>query len=200
MISKASLVIFLHGIGASGAQLMPLADGWRDGLPRARFVAPHAPFHSSYGTGHQWFSVDGSELRPDRIHSIRQAFDDLIDEIVQREGFSDQLDRVAFAGVSQGAIMGLDAVATGRWPVGAIVAFSGLLPPLPISATNHDTKVLLIHGQEDRTIPATASTLAASRLKAAGFAVELSLLPRAGHTISEAGARLALQFLQKAFR
>jgi phospholipase/carboxylesterase len=199
MTPKPILVIFLHGIGASGAQLMPLAGAWRDGLPTEWFTAPDAPFHSSYGTGHTWFSVDGSELRPDRIHTIRQAFDALIHDVVQRAEFANDLDRVAFVGVSQGAIMGLDGVASGRWPIGAMVSFAGLLPPFPIAAASQPTPILLVHGQDDRTIPPIASTVAASRLRAAGFDVGLNLLPSAGHTVSPEGAQIALGFLQKAF-
>ena len=37
------------------------------------------------------------------------------------------LVRIAFVGVSQGAIVALDAVASGRWKVGARVSFAGLL-------------------------------------------------------------------------
>jgi predicted esterase len=130
MTPEPVLVISLHGIGASGAQLMPLAGGWRGGLSTARVAAPDGPVHSSYG-GHRWFGVDGSELRPDRINAIRQAFDDVIHKIVQREDFAEDLDRVTMVGASQGAIMGLDAAASGRWPVKALVSFSGLLPPFP---------------------------------------------------------------------
>jgi phospholipase/carboxylesterase len=39
--------------------------------------------------------------------------------------------------------------------------------------------------------------MAATQLRAAGFQVELEVLPRLGHTISPAGADLALGFLQK---
>lgn len=34
---EKSLVIFLHGTGASGARLMPLASSWRSRLAAARF-------------------------------------------------------------------------------------------------------------------------------------------------------------------
>jgi len=47
------LVIFLHGIGASGGQLMPLAKSWRVSLPKTRIAAPDAPLH--HWRGHQWF-------------------------------------------------------------------------------------------------------------------------------------------------
>lgn len=35
-----ALVIFLHGVGSSGASLAPLARVWADVLPNAAFAAP----------------------------------------------------------------------------------------------------------------------------------------------------------------
>ncbi|MBX4900116.1 prolyl oligopeptidase family serine peptidase [Sinorhizobium sp. B11] len=195
MLSRDHLVIFLHGIGASGAQLMPLASSWRSSLPNTRFAAPDAPMHHRYG--HQWFSTEGNPLDPAKIAAAREAFDGLINDVIRREGFADAPDRIAFVGVSQGAIVALDAVASGRWRVGALVSFAGLLPPQPISPTSKDTPILLVHGQADTTIPAAASTLAAAQLGATGFAVELDVEPGVGHTISSAGAAKALSFLKK---
>lgn len=189
------LIVFLHGIGASGAQLMPLASSWRASLPGARFTAPDAPFH--HPRGHEWFAMDGSQLRPDRIQAVRDAFDEVVNKTISREGFDGAHDRIAFVGVSQGAIVGLDAVASGRWQIGALVCFAGLLPPIPISPKSSKTPILLVHGQQDGTIPAMASTVAASQLKGAGFQVELDLLPGVGHTVSADGAERALGFLRK---
>jgi phospholipase/carboxylesterase len=195
MATNTSLVIFLHGIGASGAQLMPLASSWRPSLPNTRFAAPDAPLH--HWRGHQWFSTDGNPLDPARIQAAREAFDNLIKDIVHREGFENAQDRVAFVGVSQGAIVALDAVASGRWQIGALVAFSGLLPTPPISRSSRNTPVLLIHGENDTTIPPMASRLAAAQLGAVGFQVELDVERGTGHTISGAGAEKALSFLKK---
>jgi phospholipase/carboxylesterase len=107
------LVIFFHGIGASGTSMTPIGRSWKSALTETRFVTPDAPFRHRSG-GRQWFRVDDQVLRPDRIRTARQLFDDLVGKIVKREGFEEQLDRVAFVGVSQGAIMALDAVASGR--------------------------------------------------------------------------------------
>jgi hypothetical protein len=41
---------------------------------------------------------------------------------IEKHGFAGRFDRIAFFGVSQGAIMALDAVASGRWPVRAAAA------------------------------------------------------------------------------
>jgi phospholipase/carboxylesterase len=176
---------------------MPLSASWRTALPDTGFVAPDAPFHSAYG--HRWFAVDGDQLRPDRIKEVRAAFDRTVSKVVDHEGFGNAIERVAFVGVSQGAIVGLDAVASGRWKVGALVSFAGLLPPGPISDKSRSTPVLLIHGQADQLIPAFASTLAEAQLEAAGFEVVLDVEPGVGHTISPGGAQKALAFLKKTF-
>ncbi|MBY3495304.1 prolyl oligopeptidase family serine peptidase [Rhizobium laguerreae] len=195
MPSKSSLVIFLHGIGASGAQLMPLAASWRASLPNTRFAAPDAPLPHRYG--HQWFIAEGNPLDPTRIRTAREAFDGLMNDVVRAEGFADAHARIAFVGLSQGSIVALDAVASGRWRIGALVSFAGLLPPQQISSASRDTPVLLVHGQRDTTIPAIASRLADAQLGAAGFKVELKIEPGVGHTISSSGAERALTFLKQ---
>ncbi|MDF0663657.1 MULTISPECIES: prolyl oligopeptidase family serine peptidase [unclassified Rhizobium] len=182
-------------MGASGAQLTPLASGWRACLPGTRFVAPDAPMHHRYG--HQWFSTEGNPLDPERIQSAREAFDELINRAVRHEGFADAHDRVSFVGISQGAIVALDAVASGRWKVGALVSFSGLLAPQPVSPGSNSTPVLLVHGENDATIPPMASRLAAAQLGTAGFKVELDVERGIGHTVSSAGSQKALSFLKK---
>lgn len=194
MSASSSLIIFFHGIGASGTQLMPLATDWRERLTGARFEAPDAPFSHPYG--HQWFRVDANPMAADNIRCARDGFDRTVAEIIKRHDFNDRHARVAFVGVSQGAIVALDAVATGRWQVGALVSFAGLLAPMPISHQSKQTKVLLVHGKDDRTIPSMASSMAAGQLKRAGFAVDLEIMPAVGHTIAPAGAERALHFLQ----
>lgn len=190
------LIIFFHGIRGRGDQFASIGRSWEKSFVNTSFAYPDAPFpHRS--RGRQWFTVDDQVMRPDRIQEARQAFDDLVTDIVQREGFEGKLDNVAFVAVSQGAIMALDAVATGRWKVGALVSFAGMLP-LAISSSSN-TRILLIHGQADRTIPSAASVVASTQLKAAGFDVAVRLFPDLGHTISSAGAHEASVFLRNHF-
>lgn len=124
--NEPSLVILFHGIGSSGAQMRPLASSWQPSLPDTRFESPDAPFQRSSAPGHLWFHIDGNQLRPDRLTETRSAFDKTVREIVDREGYANALPRVAFVGVSQGAIVSLDAISSGRWNVGAAIAYSGL--------------------------------------------------------------------------
>jgi hypothetical protein len=94
-LSDKTLIVFLHGIGDSGAQLMPLASSWRASLPNTSFVAPDARMHHRYGL--QWFSTEGNPHDPERTESAREAFDGLVKDVVRREGFADAHDRIAFA-------------------------------------------------------------------------------------------------------
>jgi phospholipase/carboxylesterase len=196
-IAANSLVIMLHGVGSSGNDLAPLANAWKSSLPGAVFVSPNAPAPSSFGSGYQWFSVAGvtEENRSERIAGARASFDELVTSIIADNGLAKKLDRVAFVGFSQGTIMALDAVASGRWPVGAVVGFSGrLASPLPLQPAL-ETPILLVHGSADPVIPAHESTKAAVTLQTLGLGVETVLLPGVPHTISAEGAARAGNFL-----
>ncbi len=193
-----SLVILLHGVGSDGANLDPLGEALQGFLPGARFVAPDAPFpFDGGGAGRQWFSVvgvnDGNRAR--RIVEARDGFDRVVGHEIGRAGFAGRLERVAFFGFSQGAILSLDALVDGRWPVAAVVAASGRLAtpvgPKPASAT----PVLIIHGERDEVISAAEAERAKRALEGAGFAVEAQVYPGLGHGVSPEGLEAAGAFL-----
>lgn len=198
----SSLVILLHGVGSRGADLAPLADLWRDSLSDTAFAAPDAPFAFDQGaTGRQWFSVRGvtESNRPARVTDARAAFDATVATAIAEAGLAGRPERVAFVGFSQGAIMALDALASGRWPLDAVVALAGRLaapPPLTPSLT---TPTLLIHGAADSVIPAAESAIAERQLRDLGVTVTRKVLPGVGHTIAPEGAALAAAFLAGSF-
>lgn len=197
--TETCLVILLHGVGASGKDLAPLARNWQTQLPGTIYASPDAPEPSSFGSGYQWFSVEGvtEGNRAERIAKARAGFDSTLKAIIDSHGFADRLDKVALVGFSQGTIMALDALASGRWPVGAVVGFSGrLASPLPFNPSP-ETPVLLIHGSADPVIPAAETEKAAAVLTALGVDVKTLVIPGLGHTISAEGADLAGEFLAK---
>src|ERR1044072_4176167 len=52
------LVVFLHGYGADGNDLIGLGRGWGRGLPPAAFVSPDAPEACGMAPmGRQWFNL-----------------------------------------------------------------------------------------------------------------------------------------------
>ncbi|KOC91567.1 alpha/beta hydrolase [Winslowiella iniecta] len=192
-----SLIIMLHGVGSNGDDLAGLGSHWAPALSGAAFASPDAPYHFEHGAGYQWFSLNGvtAQNRPARVAEAREAFDDTLRSIVDAHQMSDQLNRVVLVGFSQGSIMALDALATGRWPVAAVVAFSGrLASPEPFTPATQ-TPALLIHGHADTVIPWAESESAALRLIAAGVQVKTQFEPATGHTISGQGAQTAVKFI-----
>src|SRR5215470_509243 len=56
------LVVFLHGYGADGNDLIELGRAWQAAMPDAAFVSPHAPEPCGQApTGRQWFSLTFSD-------------------------------------------------------------------------------------------------------------------------------------------
>ena len=196
-----SLVILLHGVGAMGADLAPLGRLWGDQLPDTAFAWPDAPYPSDFSGGRQWFSVANvtPDNRPGRILAARPAFDAVLSGIIALNGLSGRPERVVLAGFSQGTIMALDAVASGRWPVAAVLGFSGrLATPEPL-APAADTRLFLAHGLADPVIPAAETEQAAARLSGMGLDVETSFEDGLGHGISPGSAARAGAILRDLF-
>lgn len=196
-----SLVILLHGVGSRGADLTPLGQSLRASLPDAVFAAPDAPhLFDQGGPGRQWFSVSGvtAANRSARIVDARPTFDETLDRVLEENDFGGALDRVALVGFSQGSIMALDALASGRWPVKAIVAFVGrLASPDPLTPCL-STRTFLIHGEADPVISAAETLSAEARLRELQLNVQSHILANLGHAISPDGADLASAFLKDA--
>ncbi|MBV9289746.1 MAG: dienelactone hydrolase family protein [Hyphomicrobiales bacterium] len=195
-----SLVILLHGVGASGADLAPLSEVLRPFLPDAACVSPAAPNpFDADPSRRQWFSIvavdDGN--RVERVAAARAGFDRVVAHEIEKAGLGGRLGRVAFFGFSQGAIMALDALADGRWPAAAVVAASGRLVLAPGPKAAKATPVLLLHGDRDDVVPAAETPRAERLLKAAGFAVEAHVHPGLGHSVSYEGLQAAGKFLAR---
>ncbi|WP_158781127.1 alpha/beta hydrolase [Pantoea sp. BAV 3049] len=193
------VVILLHGVGSNGDDLAGLGTHWSGDLPGVSFASPDAPFRFEHGPGYQWFSVAGvtPANRAQRVEEARDAFDAELNAILTEHQMQDQLDKVVLVGFSQGSIMGLDAVISGRWPVAGLVAFSGrLASPAPYSVAK-ETPVMIIHGMADSVIPYAESEIAAEKLRELGVVVSTQFAPSVGHTISAQGARSAAEFIGK---
>ena len=59
----SQLVVFLHGYGADGNDLIELGRQWRVLMPEAAFVSPHAEPAPGAPMGRQWFAL--SNRSPD---------------------------------------------------------------------------------------------------------------------------------------
>ena len=188
----------MKSLVSRGADIASLGGIWQKHLPETVFAAPDGPFpFDQGGPGRQWFSIAGVTVdnRPQRVLEAREAFDHTIAGILGEHGFERNLERVALVGFSQGSIMALDSLASGRWPVAAVVAFAGrLAPPDPLTPSLN-TRLLLVHGTNDGVIPPQESEWAEGRLAKAGVAVERRMIANLGHSISPEAAQLAQNYL-----
>jgi phospholipase/carboxylesterase len=197
------LVIFLHGYGADGNDLIGLGREWARFLPNAAFVSPHAPEALPGGMlgGRQWF---GLTMRSEREweEGVVKA-QPVLEAFVTSEASRMQLSMgaVALAGFSQGTMMALQVGLRLAEPVAAIVGFSGHLAGASRLAAEVKSKppVLLIHGSDDEVIPVPAIHHARTALAAAGVPVQWQIRPGLGHGIDPEGLLAAGLFLRASF-
>lgn len=194
------LVIFLHGVGADGNDLLSLGEFFD--LPDTHYVSPHAPQPFDMAPfGHQWFSL--LDRSPAALLTGAQSaapwLDDFIDAQMAR--FKLTPADVALVGFSQGTMMALYAGLRRAEPLAGIVGFSGALiaPELLGADIKSRPPVCLIHGQEDAVVPFGALAQAEGALRAANVKVEAHTRPMLGHGIDEKGLQLATAFLKKQF-
>jgi phospholipase/carboxylesterase len=198
-----SAVIFVHGYGADGGDLLGLADPLAPHLPDTAFHAPDAPQPCSGNPfGFQWFPIpwlDGSTEEAAR-QGLAQAADDLnayVDGVLEAEGLAP--DRLALVGFSQGSMMSLHIAPRRDKALAAVVAFSGrlLAPELLAKEARVKPPVLLLHGDADPMVPFDDMGLAGDALVSAGFDTYAHVMRGTGHGIAPDGLSAALQFLKR---
>ncbi len=196
-----SVVVFLHGYGADGADLLGLAEPLAPHLPRTRFLAPNAPERSAANPmGYQWFPIpwlDGSPEAIARASAERSyaLLDGWLDALAG-EGIGPE--RTILVGFSQGTMMALHVGLRRKAALAGIVGFSGrLLAPerLPAEIVTRPP-VLLIHGDQDPMVPYASLAEAATALEAAGVQVRTHVSRGVGHGIAPDGLGLALSFIR----
>lgn len=195
-------VVFLHGYGADGADLLGLADPLSPHLPGTAFYAPDAPERSVNNPfGYQWFPIpwlDGSteaQAQESMARSVT-ALNRFLDKVLADEGIA--ANRLAVVGFSQGTMMALHVLPRRDEAVAGIVGFSGrlLAPEKLASEARVKPPVLLIHGDADPVVPFADMSVAGQALQAAGFDVYGHVMKGTGHGISPDGLSVALAFLK----
>ncbi len=198
-----SIVVFLHGYGANGADLLGIADVLMEHLPDTLFVAPDAPETiPMMPMGLQWFPIpwiDGSS-EEESERGLMAAADDLnafLDALMVDEDVLPE--QVVLFGFSQGTMMSLHVAPRREDPVAGIVAFSGrlLAPELLKDEVVSRPPVLLVHGDADNVVPPQSLPEAAEALQAAGWQdVYAHIMKGTAHGIAPDGLSVALAFMR----
>lgn len=194
------LVIFLHGYGANGEDLIGLAGPWARELPDVQFVSPNAP-ESVPGApgGYQWFPLtrlDPSETErgTKQAAPVLQSF---IEGEMKRYGLTPA--DVALVGFSQGTMMALHVGLRQEQPFAGILGFSGALAGREGLKGEIASKppVMLIHGDQDQVLPLGFMFDACEGLVEAGHGAQWHISPGVPHGIGPDGMELGAHFLRK---
>ena len=203
-----ALVVFVHGYGADGNDLIEIGRDWQELLPQAAFVSPHAPRPCGQAPmGREWFPLTfrSPTERWDGCTMAAPALDAFLDAELARH----QLPPAALAlvGFSQGTMMSLHVGLRRAAPPAAIVGYSGML----ILQGDTDVEgykplirarppILLIHGDRDELIPVDALFHSTQALAALEVPVEWHISAGIGHGIDPEGLRQGGDFLARRFR
>jgi len=205
----SALVVFLHGYGADGNDLIEIGRQWRALLPNAAFVAPNAPERCPGAPmGRQWFALanrppddpSGAAERWSGAVKARGAIDAFLDAELERFGLDDS--KLALVGFSQGTMMALHVGLRRPLAPAAILGYSGMLvgPERLGEAKARDKRgapppVLMIHGDQDPLIPIDAMFMAGDALAAADIPTQWHVSFGVGHGIDAGGLRQGGQFV-----
>ncbi|MBW6507176.1 MAG: prolyl oligopeptidase family serine peptidase [Rhodobacteraceae bacterium] len=201
-----SAVVFLHGYGADGADLLGLADPLAPHLPDTLFVAPDAPEPCAGNPfGRQWFPIprlDGSSQAASEAGFATSSNDlhAFLDALLKETWLTPA--QIALFGFSQGSMMALHVAPRRAAPLAGVVAFSGrLLQPERLAAEARVTPpVLLVHGDADPMVDFAEMGRAGDALVAAGFDTYAHVMRGTGHGIAPDGLSVAMAFLAERLR
>ena len=184
-------VVLLHGLGASGDDLAPLAQEL--GLPGVRFEFPHAPVRPvTINNGMRmraWHDLTalggGIEVGKDGVDESRAMVTAFLDGLVA-DGYAPE--RIVLAGFSQGGATALHAGLLYPQALAGIVSLSGYLPcadrmPEAQRGANASTPVFMGHGEFDPVVPIDYALRSQARLEDWGYDIDFRRYP-AAHTIA----------------
>jgi len=195
-----SLVIFAHGYGSNGQDLISLVPHLQPILPKTQFLSPNAPEPCAMAPGgYQWFHLSSisREERDDGTLSVAPTLDAYID--AQLDRFALPPERLALVGFSQGTMVSLHVGLRRTAPIAGILGFSGSLaaPERLIDEIRTPPPVLLIHGAADETVPVWLMFEAYGALQAAKVPVERHVSQNTAHSIAADGLEAGARFLQR---
>jgi phospholipase/carboxylesterase len=201
------LVVFLHGYGADGNDLIEIGRAWQGMLPHAAFVSPHAPRPCGQApSGREWFPLsfrDPGE-RWTGVNAAAPVLNAFLDAELARRQLPPQV--LALVGFSQGTMMALHVGLRRAVTPAAIVGYSGMLvvpenvdPDAFAAEIKVKPPVLLIHGDQDELIPVQAVFHAAQGLAALDIPAEWHVSSGIGHGIDQEGLRQGGEFLARHF-
>ena len=208
------IVILLHGFGAPGDDLVPLADVL-DVPGGTRWVFPEGPLslNMGFGDSRAWWIIDMSRIQADRaagrvrdmsmeipkgLTLARERLLEFLKELPRHLPIDYQ--KTVLGGFSQGAMLTCDVTLHTDYPFAGLIQLSGNLVAKPVwGPLMPKRKGLLVfqsHGTQDDILPHVGGERLRDALDRSGLTVEWHSF-RGGHEIPESGLRALSIFLRR---
>jgi len=183
-----SCVIWLHGLGDSGAGFSPIVPMLN--LPPQhgiRFVFPHAPEQAvTINQGYvmrSWYDIKSMDLHNRADMAGVLASEKSVHALIQEQiDLGITANNIVLAGFSQGGVVSLFTGLRFAQPLAGIMALSCYLPtadtlPEHCHSANKGTPILQNHGERDDVVPMSAGKLANELLTKAQYKVTWKSYP-----------------------
>jgi phospholipase/carboxylesterase len=186
-----SAVLWLHGLGASGHDFVPIVPHLS--RPTTRFVFPHAPERPVTINGGYvmpaWYDITRMDPGPGREppEDIRHAHEQVVAWLRRLEADGIPPERTVLAGFSQGGAMALHTGHRYDRPLAGILVLSAyLLLEEHLASEGHpanaQTDLLFCHGEQDDVVPLVRGRAAHDALATGERNVEWASYPM-GHQV-----------------
>ena len=179
-VPAKACVIWLHGLGDSGAGFAPVVPALGLQADHAiRFVFPHAQEQPVTINGgyvmRAWYDIKSMDLH-DRadMAGVKQSEQQILRLIAEQISSGIPSENIVLAGFSQGGVMSLFTALRLQKKLAGIMALSCYLPsgdslPDAITDVNQTTPILQHHGVDDEVVPLNAGQVAHQLLSTVGF-------------------------------
>jgi phospholipase/carboxylesterase len=174
-------IIWLHGLGADGADFVPLAEEMT--LPVAvRYLFPHAPKQPVTINGgfimRSWYDIVATDIGSAQdAAGIRASQAEIEKLIAQERARGIPAQHIFLAGFSQGGAVALHTGLRHGECLGGILALSTYLPladtlGTEASSSNRDTPIFMAHGRSDPIVPYVLGKSSKEQLQQQGYRLD----------------------------
>ena len=199
-IKPTSLVVLLHGIGADGFDLVPLAEFWSSTLKKTKFYSLHAPeAYKLAPSGRQWFDLEDRDQTRilKEIELVKPIIVNFLEKKLKKNNLS--YKDIVFVGFSQGTMVALNLALTIKKEIMGVLGYSGgvILTKSGKIEICSKPNICLVHGNDDEVVPKKMMETTKEVLIQNNINTKAHLIKNMGHGINQEGLEIGQNFLVK---
>ena len=182
------IVLFLHGYGSNGSDLISLKDYISLDKKTSVFISPNAPEPCEFNFfGYQWFPL--KERSDDELKlGLSSAYLHL-EEIINKskEDHGVETSQISIVGFSQGSMLATYYGLQSKYDFHSIVSLSGSLPSFileNLKLCKNNTQYLIFHGKIDDVVSSEQAVETKNFLDKKKIQSKIILDENCGHSIS----------------